>query len=121
MGRAARNANGKVILYADKMTDSMKGAISETQRRREIQEQHNEKHGITPKTIQKEIKDIIERTYQEDKTKSEALTKVADEFAKDKYKSKKEWKAETEKAMLEAAENLDFEKAAMLRDLLFNS
>ena len=121
MGRAARNANGKVILYADKMTDSMKGAISETQRRRSIQEQHNEKHGITPQTIQKEIKDIIERTYQEDKTKSEALNKVADEFGKDKYKSKKEWMSETKKAMLEAAENLDFEKAAMLRDLLFNS
>jgi excinuclease ABC subunit B len=63
IGRAARNSNGKVIMYADKMTDSMQKAIDETKRRREIQEEHNEKHGITPMTIQKEIRDVIRATH----------------------------------------------------------
>ncbi len=62
IGRAARNSNGHVILYADKMTDSMKKAIDETKRRRTIQEEYNEKHGITPKTIQKKIPDLIRAT-----------------------------------------------------------
>ncbi|MCD0801245.1 excinuclease ABC subunit B, partial [Staphylococcus aureus] len=62
IGRAARNDKGEVIMYADKMTDSMKYAIDETQRRREIQMKHNEKHGITPKTINKKIHDLISAT-----------------------------------------------------------
>ena len=62
IGRAARNSNGHVIMYADKMTDSMEKAIDETKRRREIQEEYNEKHGITPKTIQKKIRDVIRAT-----------------------------------------------------------
>ena len=62
IGRAARNANGHVIMYADRMTDSMEMAINETKRRREIQEAYNEKHGITPQTIQKEIRDVIRAT-----------------------------------------------------------
>ena len=63
IGRAARNSNGHVIMYADKMTDSMEKAIDETKRRRAIQEEYNEKHGITPKTIQKKIRDIIRATH----------------------------------------------------------
>ena len=63
MGRAARNSNGHVIMYADRMTDSMEMAMDETKRRREIQEAYNEKHGITPKTIQKEIRDLIRATH----------------------------------------------------------
>lgn len=63
IGRAARNENGRVIMYADKMTNSMTVAISETQRRREIQQAFNEKHGITPRTIQKRIPDVVQATY----------------------------------------------------------
>lgn len=116
VGRAARNANGHVIMYADKITDSMEKAISETQRRRDIQIAHNEKHGITPTTIVKEIRDVIRATqvaeeaesYVEKVTKGKKLTK--DEKATLLDVLDKEMKA--------AAKELNFERAAELRDTI---
>ncbi|SDH65835.1 excinuclease ABC subunit UvrB [Alteribacillus bidgolensis] len=114
MGRAARNANGHVIMYADKLTDSMNVAISETNRRREIQKAYNEKHGITPKTIQKDIPDLIQATIaseeQEDFDKP-ALEKMS---KKERQKVIDELEAE----MKQAARDLQFERAAELRDMV---
>ncbi|GAE27135.1 excinuclease ABC subunit B [Halalkalibacter wakoensis JCM 9140] len=116
IGRAARNANGHVIMYADKITKSMKLAIDETQRRRTIQQEHNEKHGITPKTIQKKIPDVIQATLVAEDTGQEPYA------AAPKQKlSKKERVAmieRMEKEMKEAARELNFERAAELRDLV---
>lgn len=109
IGRCARNANGHVIMYGDKITDSMQEAISETARRRKIQEQYNKEHNITPKTIIKEIRDVITNI---DETKKE----------KPKKPSKKELALmmdTIEREMREAAKNLDFERAMNLRDILF--
>ena len=109
IGRCARNANGHVIMYGDKITDSMKKAIDETARRRSIQEKYNEEHNIIPKTIIKEIRDVISNVDTE-------TTK------KDKKLSKKELAMNMElieKEMREAARNLDFERAMELRDILF--
>lgn len=111
-GRAARNENGKVIMYADKITNSMKRAIDETNRRREIQISYNEEHGITPKTIKKNIRDTIE------------ATKVADEEIQYGIKDKDNMNIEEIKQsivnlsaeMIECAQNLQFERAAQLRD-----
>jgi excinuclease ABC subunit B len=116
IGRAARNANGKVIMYADKMTNSMEIAISETKRRRSIQEEYNRKHGITPQTIQKGIRDVIRATHaaeeQEDYKPSAAFGKMS-------KKERDRLIGDMEKEMKEAAKALDFERAAELRDLLF--
>ena len=117
IGRAARNANGHVIMYADNMTDSMKKAISETKRRRSIQEAYNEEHGITPQTIIKKIPDIIRATTaaEEEETYLTKLTK-----GKKITKSELEKLIKTlEKEMKEAAQALDFERAAELRDMVF--
>jgi len=121
MGRAARNANGKVILYADTMTESMKSAIEETQRRRRIQAEYNQKHGMTPQTIKKEVKDFVERerTLEEDHWKR--IEQNLQEFSRKKYKSHEAWKKAVEKAMFEAARQLNFERAAELRDMLKDS
>lgn len=116
IGRAARNSNGHVIMYADKITDSMEKAISETQRRRDIQIAHNEKYGITPTTIVKEIRDVIRATqvaeeaesYVEKVTQGKKLTK--DEKTKLLVVLDKEMKA--------AAKELNFERAAELRDTI---
>lgn len=114
IGRAARNSKGFVIMYADKMTDSMDRAIKETARRRELQMAHNEAHGITPKTISKQIHDVIEATkVAEDKA----------DYGSDGTKklTKKERAAmidRLEKEMKEAAKSLQFERAAELRDAL---
>jgi excinuclease ABC subunit B len=114
MGRAARNANGHVIMYADRMTDSMKKAIDETTRRRTIQSEYNEKHGITPITIQKKIRDVIRATAAAEETE-EYVSKAA---AGKKLKKEDRVKLITllEKEMKEAAKALDFERAAELRD-----
>ncbi|WP_064093041.1 excinuclease ABC subunit UvrB [Rossellomorea aquimaris] len=116
IGRAARNSNGKVIMYADKMTDSMKKAIDETQRRRTIQIEHNEKHGITPTTIQKDIRDVIRATrvaedegiYEGEQTKVSKMSKP----------ERQKLIASLEVEMKEAAKALDFERAAQLRDTI---
>ncbi len=106
IGRAARNENGQIIMYADEISESMDEAIKETQRRREIQEKYNKENGIVPKTIVKEIKDVISNEIT---TKPEKMTK------KDREKQIVEIEAE----MKEAAKNLDFERAMELRDILF--
>ena len=112
IGRAARNADGHVIMYADTITDSMKKAIDETNRRREIQEKYNKEHGITPTTIKKAVRDVIaisKAAIADDKTwKKEPESMDLDEL--------KKLSKELEKKMLKAAAELNFEEAAMLRD-----
>jgi len=108
VGRAARNVDGKVIMYADNITKSMGKAISETNRRREIQDEYNKLHNITPKTINKGIRDIIEATIV-----AEEEVKYEETFSKDEIES---MIIGLEGAMLKAAEELDFERAAELRD-----
>lgn len=102
IGRAARNQNGHVIMYADQISDAMEKAINETKRRRSIQEEYNNKHGIVPKTVQKEIRDLISNEIKDIKEKT----------------NKKDIQA-IENEMRKAAKELDFEKAMQLRDILF--
>jgi len=119
MGRAARHLNGMAILYADKLTDSMKAAIGETERRRKVQIAYNEEHGIIPKGVQKRIKDMIEGIYDPDAAKEEL--KAAQSEARYEVMSEKDLAMaikRTEKEMMEAARNLEFERAAQLRDSL---
>ena len=119
IGRAARNVNGTAILYGDRMTDSMKVAIQETERRRAKQMAHNEAHGIVPRGVVKRIKDIIDGVYDADEVKAE-LTAAA-ERAKYEDMSEKQVAKEIkrlEKQMLDHAKNLEFEKAAQVRDQL---
>jgi excinuclease ABC subunit B len=118
MGRAARNVNGKVIMYADEVTDSMRRAIDETNRRRMIQMEYNEREGITPETIRKDIKDIAQTVQVSEKTssygtKEETSSKM---FARLSDKETLELLKSLEAQMYEAAKNLEFEKAAELRD-----
>jgi excinuclease ABC subunit B len=121
MGRAARNEYGLAILYADKMTPSMKQAIDETNRRRSIQHAHNLKFGITPTSIKKEINDIISREFQKEETPEEViLSEIEGKFTYKKYKSKEKLKAALKDAMLKAASDLDFERAALLRDKMLS-
>ncbi|WP_146552390.1 excinuclease ABC subunit UvrB [Rummeliibacillus sp. SL167] len=116
IGRAARNANGHVIMYADQITDSMRKAIEETNRRRTIQMAYNEKNHIIPKTIQKEIRDVIRATQAAEKSES-YLTKATN--GKKLTKAEKTTLLESlEKEMKEAAKALDFERAAELRDTI---
>ncbi|CEG23466.1 UvrABC system protein B [Planococcus massiliensis] len=114
MGRAARNANGHVIMYADKMTDSMTKAIEETTRRRTIQAEYNEKHGITPVTIQKKIRDVIRATTAAEGTEEYVTKAAAGKKLNKEDRLKLISLLETE--MKEAAKALDFERAAELRD-----
>ncbi|HEY0819525.1 MAG TPA: excinuclease ABC subunit UvrB [Rhizobacter sp.] len=117
IGRAARNLNGKAILYADKITDSMKLALSETERRRAKQMAHNQAEGITPRSIQKQVRDLIDGVYSE-KTKDaqRVLEAAAVEALSEKDLAKRI--KQLEKQMLEHARNLEFEKAARVRDQL---
>ncbi len=113
-GRAARNVNGKVIMYADKITDSMRFAIDETNRRREVQDTYNKEHNITPETIKKDIRDVIKATLTADSIGSEEKT------IKEMTKAEKlAMIASLEKDMKQAAKQLDFERAASLRDVIF--
>ncbi len=110
IGRAARNENGTVIMYADEVTDAMRKAIAETNRRREIQDRYNKAHGITPKTVVKEVREVIDMSAKDDMAK-----------AKEKKLSPKQKQALREKLtaeMREAASKLDFERAAYLRDTI---
>lgn len=117
IGRAARNVNGKAILYADTVTDSMKGAIEETERRRKKQTQYNKEHGITPRTIVKEVRDIIDGVYKSGSQKDLGSVEVSDVNPDDPVAVAKAIR-ETEKKMLKCAKDLDFEQAAVLRDKL---
>jgi excinuclease ABC subunit B len=111
IGRAARNVNAKVILYADKVTDSMQRAIDETARRRKLQEAYNQKHGITPETIRKAIHRGIEATAAAHAQANAAVGRTEET----RYITE-EYVAELESEMLSAAENLEFERAAAIRD-----
>ena len=114
IGRAARNSEGHVIMYADNMTDSMKRAIDETNRRRQIQKAYNDEHGITPTTIKKAVRDLI--------TISKAVTESEEDFQKDPEsmdsRELNKLSKELEKKMRQAAAELNFEEAAKLRDRL---
>ena len=111
IGRAARNANGRVIMYADELTDSMERAIYETNRRRKIQENYNKKHNITPQSIKKDIRESIQATFKEEREKilvnknEESLEETIERLTKE---------------MMESARKYDFERAAALRDLIKN-
>ena len=107
MGRAARNQNGHVIMYADSISDAMSAAMRETERRREIQQSYNKEHNITPKTIIKEIREVISNTVEDE------------EKPKMSIKEKRDLMLKIETEMKEAAASLDFERAVELRDILF--
>ena len=109
IGRCARNSNGKVIMYADTISDSMQEAITETKRRREIQEKYNKEHNIIPKTIIKEIRELISNKIETKDTKKNKLSKKEKEDMIDRLK----------KEMNDAAKKLDFERATELRDIIF--
>ncbi|HMV44350.1 MAG TPA: excinuclease ABC subunit UvrB [Leptospiraceae bacterium] len=120
IGRAARNINGMAILYADKLTDSMKKAIEETNRRRKIQSEHNQKFGIEPKTIIREIHDILPREVAELSAEEETINEIEREFTLKKYKTPEKLREKLKEAMLAAAKELNFEKATMLRDKMLS-
>lgn len=127
-GRAARNSNGKVILYADKVTDSIKKLQNVTEKRRQKQEKHNFKYSITPKTIESSVKETVIDVigYDSSKKKSEketfddsAVKEIYEEYKSDKINKLGELLKELNNEMLRAAENLEFERAAEIRDKIF--
>ena len=107
IGRAARNANGHVIMYADTISDSMKEAIEETERRRTIQENYNKEHNIIPQTIIKEIRDVV------------TIVDKEEQLEKKQKINTKQVMEDIEREMKKAAKDLDFERAMELRDILF--
>ena len=117
IGRAARNAAGKVVMYADRMSDAMMSAVAETDRRRKIQQQYNAEHGITPQTVRKAVEDILTRREEEAagaaETSLEALKKSFNTLIP---AQRKKLVAALNAEMLEHAKNLEFELAAALRD-----
>jgi excinuclease ABC subunit B len=115
IGRAARNANGHVIMYADTITNSMEIAINETKRRRAIQEAYNKEHGIVPQTVKKEIRDVIRATYAAEEQETYEAKK---DYSKLTKKEREKLIANLEQEMKEAAKALHFERAAELRDLI---
>lgn len=115
IGRAARNENGKVIMYADRMTRSMSVAIDETERRRAVQEEYNEKHGITPTTIQKGVRDLISISEIVDDMAGDFSIENISKLSRDE---KRELIETLELEMRHAAKELEFEKAANLRDIM---
>ncbi len=115
-GRAARNLNGKVIMYCDSITASMRSAIDETERRRKIQAEYNRVHNITPASIKKEILDIIEREYHNEDGYAEYVAEYRKRYSTGNTAEMKKVIDEIREDMLTAADNLDFEKAAVLRD-----
>jgi excinuclease ABC subunit B len=112
IGRAARNVNAKVILYADKVTEAMQGAMDETRRRRILQEAYNVEHGITPETVRKNIRAGIEQVAAAHKKVAASVGRSVDD---DAYVTT-EYIAELEKEMMTAADALEFERAAAIRD-----
>jgi excinuclease ABC subunit B len=119
MGRAARHLEGLAILYADKMTDSMKFAIGETNRRRGIQSAYNEEHGITPETITKHLGELLSSVYEADYVGVPEIEETPEERYRSIDEIEKEIKA-LEKTMREAAKALEFERAAQVRDRIKN-
>ena len=121
IGRAARNAEGRVVMYADRMSDAMKEAIDETKRRRSIQEAYNKEHGITPKTIKKAVEDILEHekidAEETARVQLEILKKTANLFD---AKQRKKLVAALKKEMEDCAERLDYEQAAVIRDQILD-
>ena len=115
IGRAARNAEGRVIMYADSITDSMRKALSETNRRRQIQEDYNQVHGIIPKTIKKKVHDLIRATKAAEEPAPYELEKDPESMSKQELQ---QWIKKIQKEMKQAAANLQFEQAAFLRDQL---
>jgi len=115
IGRAARNSNGRVIMYGDKVTDSMEKALRETERRRTIQHEYNVKHGITPQTIAKKVRDVIEATKVAE-SKSDYMSGVKEAGSKMSKKDRASLIERLEQEMKDAARNLQFERAAELRD-----
>ena len=116
IGRAARNVDGRVILYADRITGSMERAMAETQRRREKQEAYNAEHGITPESVRRDIKDIIESPYESralDKLTAPGMKEESRPFVGTNFQAALK---DLESRMREAAANLEFEQAAKLRD-----
>jgi len=117
IGRAARNSEGRVIMYADRMSSAMEEAIGETNRRRAIQSAYNEEHGITPTTIVKAVQDIIEREREETKEiQKQDLAILKGGYNLLNANDRKKYIKALEKEMLEAAKNLEFERAAIIRD-----
>jgi len=112
IGRCARNENGHVIMYADVVSEAMDIAISETKRRRKIQDDYNKEHGIVPKTVMKEIREVVSNEVEVDVKKSTGEVKMS-------KKEKEQLIIKIENEMKEAAKNLDFERAMELRDILF--
>ncbi|HPR38864.1 MAG TPA: excinuclease ABC subunit UvrB [Spirochaetota bacterium] len=119
-GRAARNLNGKVIMYADKITDSMQGAIDETNRRRKIQHEYNIANNIKPESIKKEIIDMIEREYIKENSYLEYVAESGTSYRSNSIPDLEAHKEKLREGMLEAADNLEFEKAAALRDQMID-
>ena len=109
IGRAARNANGRVIMYADELTESMEKAISETNRRRKIQEEYNKEHNITPKSIVKDVRDSVKATFEEEEQKQVEIKKG---------ESTKEAIDRLTEEMMNYARKYEFEKAAAIRDFI---
>ena len=117
IGRAARNEHGRVIMYADRHSKAMEEAIEETDRRRSIQMEFNEKHGITPRTIKKAIQDILVRKKEEEReVESDSIELVKKGYNIVVPKERKKLIKHLEGMMLEHAKNLEFEKAALVRD-----
>src|SRR4030043_768733 len=119
-GRAARNINGTVILYADKVTESMRVTMDETNRRRTIQERYNREHRITPESIRKEIVDIIEREYHDESRYADLVADYGTAYQTNNVKELNEARDRLREEMLKAADNLEFEKAAVLRDQMLD-
>ena len=122
IGRAARNSEGKAILYADNLTESIKLARKETDRRRKIQQDYNTKYSIVPKTIQKEVKDIIERIGEKNEKKGKIVTTdsaLRKKFNLKNYKNEEDIKKALKKEITKLSQELNFEKAALYRDYAF--
>lgn len=115
-GRAARNINGMVILYADKMTDSIRNTLDETTRRRDIQRRYNEEHNISPKSITKDVMDLIEREYHDDSRYAGIVAEYGAAYRTNNVAKLMEARDQLREEMLKSAEEMEFEKAAVLRD-----
>jgi excinuclease ABC subunit B len=119
-GRAARNINGTVILYADRVTGSMQAAIDEMNRRRELQERYNREHHITPESIKKDIVDIIEREYTNENRYIDLVADYAEKYTGNDVGQLNGLRDRLRQDMLKAADDLEFEKAAVLRDQMLD-